>query len=138
MKHFLITLALLSLNYTYSQRFINQDPFVNTGFKATSLDEMSRFPLMKMKIAEENYEKIRALRKELYRIKEGIKINQEKYHPSINGINDILYKLITEDYDLADPGINTIIRQTSAYIDETINKYNEDIRIYNERKKYNY
>lgn len=27
-------------------RFINQDPFVNTGFKATSLDEMSRLPLM--------------------------------------------------------------------------------------------
>lgn len=138
MKHFLITLALLSLNYTYSQRFINPSSISNVSFEATSLDEMSRLPLMKMKIAEENYEKIRALRKELYRIKEGIKINQEKYHPSINGINDILYKLITEDYDLADPGINTIIRQTSAYIDETINKYNEDIRIYNERKKYNY
>lgn len=138
MKHFLIIFAVLSINHTYSQRFINQDPFVNVSYKATSLDEMSRIPLMKMKIADENYEKIRALRKELYRIKEGIKINQEKYHPTINGINDLLYKLITEDHDLADPGITTIIRQTSTYIDETINKYNEDIRIYNDRKKYNY
>lgn len=138
MKHFSITLLLLSINYTYSQRFINQDPFVNVSYKATSLDEMSRIPLMKMKIANENYEKIRALRKELYRIKEGMKFNQEKYYPTIDGINDLLYEILTKDYDLADPKINTIIKQTSAYIDETINKYNEDIRIYNQRRKQSY
>lgn len=138
MKHFIIVFILFNVNHSYSQRFINNQPFVNVTYNPRSLDEMSRLPLMKMKIAEENSEKIRALRKELYRIKEGIKINQEKYHPTINGINDLLYKLITEDHDLADPGITTIIRQTSTYIDETINKYNEDIRIYNDRKKYNY
>lgn len=99
---FIILFTLLNLNYTYSQRFTNNQSFTNVTYNARSLEEMSKLPLMKQKIANDNYDKIISLRKELYTLREGIKINQDKYYPSIDGINSILYELLSGENDLAD------------------------------------
>jgi len=131
----LFFVVILNINHIYGQRFTNQDPFVNVTYKPSSLEEKSRIPLIKQKIANENYEKIESLRKELHTLREGIKINQDKYFPSIDGINSVLYELLLGNNDLADPEINKIIKMTTVFIDETVNKYNLDIRAYNEKKK---
>nr|WP_298000824.1 hypothetical protein [uncultured Flavobacterium sp.] len=141
MKLLLIIFALLNLNYIYSQdRFSSNQFLYNSGLKyePRSFEESMRIPMMYKQRADENYEKLRTLRKELYRIKEGIKFNQEKYHPTIDGIDEILYRLLTNSKtNFAHPDTDKIIRITTEYIDETIKQYNEDIRKYNEKQKYN-
>lgn len=142
MKHFIIIFTLFNVTLGYSQnRFTNDQFLYNSGstYKAESFEESMRIPMMYKQRADENYEKLRTLRKELYRIKEGIKFNQEKYHPTIDGIDEILYRLLTNSKtNFAHPDTDKIIRITTEYIDETIKQYNEDVRKYNEKQKYNY
>lgn len=141
MKQLLIIFALLNLNYIYSQdRFSSNQFLYNSGltYKAESFEESMRIPMMYKQRADENYEKLRKLRNELNSIKEGIKFNKDKYYPSIDEVNNILYKLLTDDYNLAHPDVDKVIKTVSLFIDDTINNYNEDVRMYNEKRKYNY
>lgn len=141
MKHFIFIFTLFSISLSYSQdRFTSNHFLYNSGltYKAESFEESMYIPMRYKQRADENYEKLRKLRNELNTIKDGIKFNKEKYYPSIDEVNNILYKFLTGNNNLAHPDIDKAIKMTSLFIDETITKYNEDVRKYNESQKYNY
>lgn len=140
MKHFIIIFALLSFSLAHSQGRFSMQYMTQPGltYKAESFEESMYLPMTYKQRADENYEKLRRLRNELNSIKAGIKLNKEKYYPSIDEVNNILYKLLTGDNNLAHPDVDKGIKMTSLFIDETINNYNEDVHRYNERQKYNY
>ena len=139
MKYYLIIIALLHVSYSYSQadRF-NVNHLTQSGLKyeAESFDQSLYTPMMHKQRSDENYEKLRKLRNELNNLKEDIKLNKENYSSTIDEINNILYKLLTDTHtNFAHPDIDKIIKMTSVFIDDTISKYNEDVRKYNERLK---
>lgn len=135
MKHVLIIFTLLSLNHAYSQRFITNQPFVNVSYNPRSLDEMMTGPLIQMKKADENFEKIRSLRKELSEIKNQIKLDTDYYYPVIDKIDNALYKLSLAD-DLALVG--EYIIKIQSLIDTLVKNYNNEIDEYNYRKNNSY
>lgn len=140
MKHFIIIFALLSFSLAHSQGRFNMQYMTQPGITYTpdTFERELSLAMTYKQRADENYEKLRRLRNELNLIKTGIKLNKEKYYPSIDEVNNILYKLLTGNNNLAHPDIDKTIKMTSLFIDETINNYNEDVRRYNERQKYNY
>lgn len=138
MKHFILIFILFIVSLGYAQGGRHYGVQSGLTYKAESFEESMRIPMMYKQRADENYEKLRKLRNQLNTIKQGIKFNQDKYYPSIDNANNILYKLLTDDHNLASPGVDKVIKAASLFIDETINDYNEDVRKYNEQQKYNY
>ena len=141
MKHFIIIFTLFNVTLGYSQnRFTNDQFLYNSGStdKAESFEESMRTPMMYKQRADENYEKLRTLRKELYRIKEGIQFNKDKYYPNIENTINIITKVLTNsNTNFAHPGVDKVIKAVNVFMDDIINEYNEDIRKYNEKQKYN-
>lgn len=138
MKQILIIFTLFNISLSYSQdRFTNNQFLYNSGqtYKAETFNESLYAPMMYKKKADDNYEKLRKLRNELNTIKGDIKLNKEKYYPTIDEINNILYKLLTSNNNLAHPDIDKIIKMTSVFIDDIINKYNEDVNKYNNKSR---
>lgn len=140
MRTLLAILTLLSLNKGYSQAdAYNVHLMTQSGstYQAESFDQSMYYSMQHRKRADENYERIRRLRKELGTMRDAVQINKDTYLPLIDKLDTGLYKIISGNNNLAHPEVDKIIKMTGVFIDEIIKSYNEDVNEYN-RKRRNY